>query len=161
VAALVRPDDVDVLTVGQARFEADRRRHTYHPTMGFRRRIEGRLPNVRCRPTTNPILPVDDLVAAIEFYTRLGFDVNAYDDGYAWVVHCGFEWFHLRHVDSVDGNHASAYLHVDDAHAWRAAMVAASGASIEIAEVVDTPWGKSEFSITDPARNLVRIGSDI
>lgn len=122
---------------------------------------EGPLPFVKRRPTTNPILPVDDLAGAIEFYQRLGFQVEAYDDGYAWVKHCGWEWFHLRNVDSVDGNQTSAYLHVEDADAWRQAMADSSGGAVELAEATDTPWGKREYSVTDPAGNLIRFGSNL
>ncbi len=129
--------------------------------MFHRRSREGSLPFVRRRPTTNPILPIVNMAGAAQFYEALGFEVTAYDDGYAWVKHCGWEWFHLRRVDSVAGNSASAYLHVDDAAQWRAAMVAASEDSVDLSDLVDTPWGKSEFSFTDPANNLIRIGSDL
>lgn len=115
---------------------------------------------MRHRPVTNPILPVADMAEAIAFHQRLGFEVVAYDEGYAWVKHDGHEWFHLRRVDSVEGNRASAYLHVGDADEWRAAMVSASDGEIEIAEVAVMPWGKREFSLTDPAGNLLRLGSD-
>lgn len=129
----------------------------------FRARIRRRdgLPFVKCRPTTNPILPVEDMAEASDFYQRLGFQVEAYDDGYAWVRHCGWEWVHLRAVDSVDGNRASAYLHVEDADAWYGAMGESSGDTIDLAEPSDTPWGKREFSFADPAGNLIRLGSDL
>lgn len=121
----------------------------------------GPLPYVRHRPTTNPILPVADMAEAIAFYERLGFEVHAYDPGYAWVKHCSWEWLHLRAVDSVEGNRASAYLHVTDAEAWRAGFVEASAGGIELAELADMPWGKREFSFVDPAGNLVRVGSPL
>lgn len=124
------------------------------------RRHTGPLPYVRCRPTTNPILPVADMVEATAFYRRLGFDVDAYDEGYAWVKHCGWEWLHLGRVDSVAGNRAGAYLHVGDADAWHRAMRTASKDEVDLAVPTDTPWGKREFSFDDPAGNHVRIGSD-
>ncbi len=129
----------------------------------FRRRAahDGPLPFVRCAPTTNPILPVLDMDEAVDFYRRLGFEPTAYDEGYAWVRHCGWEWFHLRRVDSVEGNQASAYLHVDDAEAWRSAMAEAAAGSVELAELADMPWGKREFSFVDPAGNLIRLGSNL
>jgi len=36
----------------------------------------GTLPPVVRRPATNPILPVDDMAAAIDFSRRLGFEVG-------------------------------------------------------------------------------------
>ncbi len=68
---------------------------------------------------------------------------------------------HLRTVDSVDRNEASAYLHVDDADAWRSAMFESTGGMVELGEAVDTPWGKREFSFADPAGNLIRIGGSL
>ena len=125
----------------------------------LRRRKPGELPVVRQPPTTNPILPVDDLDAAAEFYTRLGLEVYRYDDDYAWVKHSGWEWAHLRRVDRVDGNESGAYWHVANADDWWAAMREASSGEIELPEPQDMPWGQREYVITDPSGNVVRIGS--
>lgn len=121
----------------------------------------GPLPFVRHRPTTNPIMPVTAMAEAIEFYERLGFEGRAYDTDYAWISHCGWEWLHLRRVESVDGNASSAYLHIDDADAWREAMIKASNGSIDLSDATAMPWGKKEFSFTDPAGNLIRLGSNL
>lgn len=102
-----------------------------------------------------------DIGAGIEFYEQLGFHGEAYDDGYAWIKHCGWEWFHLRKVGSVTGNEASAYLHVDDAAAWHEAMTQAAAGRVVLGDLADTPWGKREFSFSDPAGNLIRIGSPL
>ena len=125
----------------------------------LRRRRSGPLPYVGQPPTTNPILPVDDLDAAAEFNTRLGLEVFRYADDYAWVKHCGWEWVHLRVVDAVEGNQASASWHVSNVDAWWTAMREASGGEIELPEPEDMPWGQREFAITDPSGNVVRIGS--
>ena len=90
------------------------------------------LPFQPSRPLVTPIMPVVDLGAAAGFYESIGFVVENFDDGYAWVRHCGWEVLHLRVVDSVVGNEASAYLHVDDAAAWRAAMMRSCG-EVELA----------------------------
>ncbi len=125
----------------------------------FRRQHHGPLPQVRCRPTTTPVLPVVDMAEAIGFYELLGFGVTPYDPGYAWVTHCGFEWFHLRLLDDVTNNHASGYFHVDDAEQWHQGMREASSGAIELGEIADTPWGKREFTVKDPAGNQLRFGS--
>lgn len=128
-----------------------------------RRRVHhsGALPFTGRMPATNPILPVADMAEAIAFYRRLGFEVNAYDPQYAWVRHCGWEWLHLRAVESVDNNQASAYLHVENADAWRAAMVKAAGGTVTLGALTDMAWGLREFSFTDPAGNVVRVGHPI
>lgn len=127
------------------------------------RRSAHSLPRVRRHPTTNPILPVRDMPEATAFYSSLGFTVRAYDDGYAWVTHCGWEWFHLRLVPDLDPavNAASAYLHVDDVGAWRAAMTSSAGELPAIGPVDDMPWGMREFALTDPSGNLVRVGQHL
>ncbi len=126
---------------------------------------EGPLPFVGRRPTTNPVLPVADMDDATAFYQGLGFEVSRYDDGYAWVRHCGWEYLHLRLVDDVAGNAAAAYLHVDDTDHWHRALSEAARSSsfgdrFDPTPVVDTPWGMREFSFADPAGNTIRIGSN-
>ena len=119
------------------------------------------LPAMRERPSVKPILPVADMPEATGFYRALGFEVVAYDDGYAWVRHSGWELFHLAVSDPrSDGSDAALYLHVADADAWRAALVA-SDVGVTIGAVADTPWGMREFSFTDPDGNVIRIGRNL
>ena len=126
-----------------------------------KRRHDAPLPYVKCRPTTNPILPVSDVAEASDFYRSLGFEVVAYDEGYAWVKHCGWEWFHLARVDDLElgGGNAAASLHVEDAGEWHAAITEASAGSVDIPAPENTPWGKHEFAFLDPYGNRIRIGS--
>ena len=111
------------------------------------------------RIVTKIIFPVRDLGVAVAFYERLGFEVERYDDGYAWVRHRGEEVLHLRSVPELDpvGNHAAGYLHVTDVDAWHDAWTV-TGADPE--PVTDTPWGMREFRIHDPGGNLLRVGQD-
>lgn len=120
------------------------------------------LPAMRERPSVKPILPVADVAATSDFYRSLGFEVVAYDDTYAWVRHCGWELFHLAAVDEPgdSGAGAALYLHVADADAWRAGLVA-SGADVSIGAVADMPWGMREFAVTDPGGNVIRIGHNL
>ncbi len=131
------------------------------PFVGPPKDHAGPLPYVLSRPSVRPILPVADMAAASDFYRRLGFQVVAHDDGYARVEHCGWEYLHLRRVDDAAGNQASAYVHVDDADVWHAAMAAASNGDIDLGEPADMPWGMREFTVTDPCGNHVRFGHNL
>ncbi len=104
-----------------------------------------------------PILPVADMDAAQAFHRRVGFDVQRYDDGYAWVHHAGHELFHLRLVARMDvaANAASVYVFADDADAWHRRC---RGAGVEVTPITDELWGMREFAVTDPSGNLLRIG---
>lgn len=44
-------------------------------------------PNPGTRIVPKIIFPVGDMTAASEFYRALGFEVESYDGGYAWVKH--------------------------------------------------------------------------
>ena len=107
-----------------------------------------------------PILPVADMDAASGFYRAAGFTVEAYDDGYSFVLHDGREVLHLAAIEDMDvpANRAACYLHrrdVDAIHgSWRAAGMAVTPVGIKA-------WGMREFSVTDPSGNLVRVGSNL
>lgn len=109
---------------------------------------------------TKIIFPVDDIDRVAAFYRQLGFEVEAWDGSYAWVTSGGEEVLHLARPDGFDpeANRAAGYFHVQDAAAWHRAM-AESG--IELAPLVDEPWGMREFSLRDPAGNLLRVGQNI
>lgn len=109
---------------------------------------------------TVAILPVADVPAAMAWHRRLGFEVEAYDDGYAWVRDEGSEIYHLaRHeAHAADGNGAAVYLHVHDADAWHQQFV---DEGLAVTPLVNEPWGKREFSLADPDGNRLRLGADL
>lgn len=111
------------------------------------------------RVVVKPILPVDDMTSAAGFYGDLGFDVDPYDEGYTIVRQSGEEIFHLRLVADLEpvGNAASVYFHVRDVDAVHREWVARG---IDAGVPVDEPWGMREFSVTDPAGNLIRVGQN-
>ncbi len=121
------------------------------------------LPFVARRPSVNPILPVADMVEAVGFYRRLGFAVEAFDDQYAWVKHCGWEFLHLRLVAGLEAvsNEATAYVHVADVDAWRSAMAEVTSRRESVGEVRNEAWGMREFSVVDPSGNVVRFGENV
>jgi catechol 2,3-dioxygenase-like lactoylglutathione lyase family enzyme len=107
-----------------------------------------------------PIFQVADVARALEHYTKLGFEVSAHDDTYAFAEREGRVTIHLTHgADDGDALGPSAvYLHVDDAGAlareWRTAGLVVEGPE-------DQDYGKAEGSHLDPDGNLIRFGSPL
>ena len=102
-----------------------------------------------------PIFAVGDMARAVEHYSRLGFEISYYDEGYAFAQRQGLN-LHLDLTDAPPPGGGLLYLHVDDADRladeWRAA-----GAIVT--EPQDYPWGKHEGSHTDPDGDTIRFGS--
>jgi catechol 2,3-dioxygenase-like lactoylglutathione lyase family enzyme len=112
------------------------------------------------RIVTKIIFPVADMDEALSFYRTLGFDVDTYDGGYAWVTHGGEEIVHLRLVAELDreNNRAAGYFHVQDAGDWHRRW---SRAGVEIGPIEDHPWQMREFALQDPDGNLIRVGQNL
>jgi catechol 2,3-dioxygenase-like lactoylglutathione lyase family enzyme len=104
-----------------------------------------------------PTLPVRDMAEAIRFYQAAGFDVRAYDDGFAFVHYADSSVFDLDHNDQIDPsrNGAGCYIIVPDADAWHDRLTAAA---VPVTPVADMPWGMREFALTDPSGNRIRVG---
>lgn len=111
------------------------------------------------RIVVKPILPVVEMEHAVGFYRQLGFDIEPYDTEYNIVSLSGEEMFHLRAVEDLDPatNAASVYFHVQDVDAVHAEW---TGTGIAAGEVTDQPWGMREFTTSDPAGNLIRVGQN-
>ena len=101
-----------------------------------------------------PMLATDDVAASAAFWTKAGFDVETYDDGFAAASRDGIE-LHLATPPADGRERGEAYLHARDVDllhdAWR-------DAGVDVSEVVDQPWGMREFSVVDPGGNRVRVG---
>lgn len=123
---------------------------------------ESSLPYVPNRPTVNPILPVHDMDEVIACYRSIGFSVDAYDAGSAWVRTGGWEFLHLAATRGLgaDESTAAAYVHVDDVDAWHRAITT-NAPDMSAEDIGTQPWGVREFSVTDPAGNIVRVGQQV
>src|SRR6476659_9595348 len=117
------------------------------------------------REGSEPILPAIDLDRSRKFYESLGFTAGYKYDHYDilrrgnLVVHLELQG-HLVHVM----NRTSCYWRVADADAlYRefAALGLPSKGSPSISEPVDEGWGMREFTLKDPAGNLIRIGHEL
>ena len=106
-----------------------------------------------------PTLPVVDMNAAVGFYERAGFDVEQYDDGFAFVEYDDTSVFSLDLADHIDPtrNGAGCYLIVPDPDDWHRRLDAAG---LPVTPIENMPWGMREFTLTDPSGNHLRIGAN-
>ena len=108
-----------------------------------------------------PVFVTTDLKRALAHYKRLGFAVEAYENGdhYGYACRDGIE-IHLAKVEKVD--HATTtscvYIWVDDAQAlhqeWSAAGVAG-----RLDPPTRTDYGLEEGAHVDLDGNLIRFGA--
>jgi uncharacterized glyoxalase superfamily protein PhnB len=104
-----------------------------------------------------PTLPVRDMSEATRFWEAAEFDVEHYDDGFAFVHLNDQSVFDLDQVDGLDPatNHAGCYIITDDVDDWHERLTAAE---LQVSAIEDMPWGMHEFTLTDPSGNTIRIG---
>ena len=108
---------------------------------------------------STPILPVLDMDAGVEFYERAGFEVERYEGGgYAFIRYDEESVFDLSVAEpALDraANRAGCYLITPETDAWHARL---AGDGLPITDLEEMPWGMTEFTLTDPDGNSVRIG---
>ncbi len=108
-----------------------------------------------------PIMLVDDLDKAIDFYVRVLGLTETFRWGeppfYAGVTGGAGIYLHINTVKENAGK-GELYVTVDDVDAVHAA-VTADGVAVEI-ELKTQDYGMRDFSVRDPAGNFLTIGSD-
>jgi catechol 2,3-dioxygenase-like lactoylglutathione lyase family enzyme len=110
-----------------------------------------------------PVLPTQDVPAALARYARLGFDVSVYDGGdFYGFARRGDVCLHLSLVQRVDPKTTlvSLYLYVADADALHAEW-SKSGVEGRFHAPTDTDYGLREGAYVDPDGNLLRYGSPL
>jgi catechol 2,3-dioxygenase-like lactoylglutathione lyase family enzyme len=117
------------------------------------------------REGPEPILPTHDLSATRGFYQALGFRAGYNDDHYE-ILRRGNLVVHLERCDDLlpASNRTSCYWRVADADAlYRefAALGLPSEGSPRLTAPSDEPWGMREFTLKDPAGNLIRVGHEL
>ena len=87
-------------------------------------------------------------------------DVDAYDDGFAFVRCADASVFDLDRNEGIDpaNNGAGCYMITDDADRWHTRLLAAG---LPVTPIDDMPWGMREFTLTDPSGNHLRIGHSV
>jgi len=117
------------------------------------------------REGAEPILPAQDVRRTRAFYESLGFKAGYHDDRYEILRRDNLEVHLEAHQDLRSAtNHTSCYWRVSDADAlYRefAALGLPEEGSPSLSEPCDEPWGMREFTLKDPAGNLVRIGHEL
>ena len=107
-----------------------------------------------------PILPVRVMSEAISFYETVGFEVETYEGGFAFVRYGDASVFDLDLNEAIDPetNGAGCYIISADADEWHARLAAAG---LPVTPIDDMPWGMREFALTDPSGNRLRIGRGV
>ena len=117
------------------------------------------------REGPEPILPAQDVRRACAFYESLGFTAGYHDDRYE-ILRRGNLVVHLEQKDDLlpAKNRTSCYWRVTDADALYqefAALGLPTEGSPSLTSPQDEPWGMREFTLKDPAGNLIRIGHEL
>ena len=112
-----------------------------------------------------PILPVHDLLRTRAFYELLGFTAGYHDDRYE-ILRRENLVVHLEPQRDLDParNRTSCYWRVKDADALHrefASLGLPSEGTPSLTVPIDEPWGMREFTLKDPAGNLIRIGHEL
>ena len=108
----------------------------------------------------SPFLGTEDLPATLAFYLdKLGFSL-AWEWGepteLAAVCRDEVELTLASRADAKPGGISRLYLHIDGIDSYHAQLLAA-GVSITVA-IADRPYGMRDFSVTDPAGNVLCFG---
>ena len=117
------------------------------------------------REGPEPILPAHDLKRTRAFYEALGFRAGYHDDHYE-IVRRGNLVVHLesRHELVPSANQTSCYWRVADADALYGEFASLGLPSEGVPRLTaprDEPWGMREFTLADPAGNLIRVGHEL
>ena len=112
-----------------------------------------------------PILPAHDMSRTRAFYQSRGFKAGYHDDHYD-ILRRGNLVVHLEHRDDLlpGANQTSCYWRVADADSMYgefAALGLPSEGFPSLTAPCDEPWGMREFSLKDPAGNLIRVGHEL
>ena len=117
------------------------------------------------REGPEPILPARDMRRTRAFYESLGFRAGYHDENYD-ILRRGNLVVHLQARADLEPtrNDTSCYWRVSDADALYgefAALGLPNEGSPSLSEPFDEPWGMREFTLKDPAGNLIRVGHEL
>ena len=108
-----------------------------------------------------PMLPVRSMPASVEFYQKLGFDIEQRNDDWRWAMLC-FGECRLMVDQSINVHpempRASVlYLYPDDISEYHKQV---RGNGLDLPELEVSFYGMTEFRIEDPDGNRLWIGQN-
>lgn len=117
------------------------------------------------REGPEPILPSQDLGVTRSFYESLGFKAGYFDDRYD-ILRRGNLVVHLEQREDLipAANRTSCYFRVADAdllYREFASLGLPSEGLPHLTAPQDESWGMREFTLKDPAGNLIRVGHEL
>jgi catechol 2,3-dioxygenase-like lactoylglutathione lyase family enzyme len=106
-----------------------------------------------------PMLPVRDMPASVEFYEKLGFEVERRNDDWRWAMlrldECRLMLDQSINVHPDAPRQSVIYLYPDDIVAYHRRV---RGNGLEVPDLDRTFYGMTEFRIDDPDGNRLWIG---
>ena len=117
------------------------------------------------REGSEPILPAHDVRCTRAFYESLGFKAGYHDDRYE-ILRRGNLVVHLERRDDLVPamNRTSCYWRVTDADVLYREFTSLGLRSEGVPHLsapFNEPWGMREFTLQDPAGNLIRVGHEL
>jgi catechol 2,3-dioxygenase-like lactoylglutathione lyase family enzyme len=117
------------------------------------------------REGPEPILPAHEMSRTRAFYESLGFTAGYHHDRYE-ILRRGNLVVHLESDDELvpARNRTSCYWRVADADALHrefASLGLPPEGAPSLTAPSDEPWGMREFTMKDPAGNLIRVGHEL
>lgn len=106
-----------------------------------------------------PMLPVRNMPASVEFYTRFGFRVESRNDEWRWAIlaldDCRLMLDESIHQPPHTARTAVVYLYPDDIFAYQREM---RRRGLDVPPITHPFYGMSEFRMEDPDGNRLWIG---
>lgn len=108
-----------------------------------------------------PMLPVSSMPASVEFYRKLGFDVEKRNDHWGWAMlrcdDCRLMVDQSINRDPNAARQAVVYLYPENIRDYHREV---RNAGVDIPDLDVTFYGLTEFRIEDPDGNRLWIGQD-
>lgn len=109
-------------------------------------------------------VPAREFAESLAFYELLGFEIPWQSDDLAYVRHGGTSFLLQRLNVPEHADNFMMHMLVEDADAWHRHIEEAGVVArfaVRLGPIEDRPWGIRDFTLTDPAGVLWRIGHNL